>query len=113
MSYFTTDQFANLVVRAVRQYTGVLQSIEIPFPVFAAVSFCGASAYQMKYDLSGTGWQLAGPVRGPVIAFPEVAIQDANADVPAALRPSLDMIWNAFGFAACTMYQSDGTWRGH
>lgn len=109
--YICATTFADVVFNAVRQYVLVMEAIEIPFPVFVAVGLCGSPNYRMKFD-RGVGWQFAGPLNGPVIAIPEVAIQNANADIPTALRPILDMIWNAFGFPECWMYDSGGAWRG-
>jgi hypothetical protein len=32
-----------------------------------------------------------------------VALESLEVDVAACLRPTLDALWNAFGFAACDL----------
>jgi hypothetical protein len=64
----------------------------------------------MKYvPAMGMGWQLTAPLHGNVIAFPEVAIDSADADVLAILRPVLNIAWNAFGFLECDVRFPEGS----
>jgi hypothetical protein len=109
--YIVGAPFANMIVAAARQYLAVLASLEVAFPVYAMLSLCGIGGCSMKYDMGG-GWQLAGPLHGTLIAVPEVAIESAQADVPALLQPIFNIVWNAFGFARCDMYSNAGGWKG-
>jgi hypothetical protein len=44
---------------------------------------------------------------------PEVVIEDMNAetDWPRLLRPAVDAIWNGYGYAYSTNFDSTGAWR--
>src|SRR5262245_17976077 len=43
-----------------------------------------------------------------LVAFPEIYVESFDVDVPAVLRPACDMLWNAFDFLRCDMYDTGG-----
>lgn len=111
--YLMSIQLANMVVAGAKQYLAVQNNLELPFPVFAMLSFCGADGCRMRYtDVSGMGWYQSQPLRGTVIAFPEVALDSSTSDVPRVLRPLLNMVCNGFGLQKSEMYNADGSWKG-
>jgi hypothetical protein len=44
--------------------------------------------------------------------LPEVYFDSFESDVPAAVRPAFNVLWNAFGFLQCDMYDPQGSWKG-
>ena len=58
-------------------------------------------------------WIDAGPLGRELIALPEIYFESFDTDVPALLRPAFNMLWNAFGFLHCDMYDAQGRWKGN
>jgi hypothetical protein len=45
--------------------------------------------------------------------YAEVYIESFESHAPSALRPAINMPWNAFGFLRCDMYDTQGHWSGN
>jgi hypothetical protein len=58
------------------------------------------------------GWIDTDPLGRELVSFPELYIESFDINVPMAMRPLFNVLWNAFGFVACDMYGGDGRWRG-
>ena len=110
-SYITGEIFDQRINAAAQQYLRVLSALEVGFPIFAMVSLIGVRGCYMRYDAGGF-WQSAPPLQENVISLPEVTIDRADASVPTLMRPSLNIVWNGFGFVQSRMYGPDGTWKG-
>jgi len=112
--YVVDMPLGNMVVAGVKQYLSVLDSLDMGFPIFAMLSFCGAKGCRMRYAPGlGGGWYMTPALTNNVIALPEAALDRAEvAAVPVALQPTLNAVWNAFGFARCEMYNATGGWMG-
>jgi hypothetical protein len=41
-----------------------------------------------------------------------VIIKGLDIDVPAGVRPLLNLAWNAFGLPFCPLYNAQGGWMG-
>lgn len=52
------------------------------------------------------------PAREDIAALPQVTIQDLVVPPPTVLRPTFDMVWNAFDFEGSINYDSEGNWVG-
>jgi len=105
--------FANTVVGTVKQYLGVLAAMEAGAPLYVMLSLVGVAGTMLHYgNLGGGAFYPAGPLERDVVLLPEIALDSAADDVPAGLRPALNMLWNGFGVPQCDMYGSDGHWRG-
>ncbi len=51
------------------------------------------------------------PLSEDVLALPEAVFSDFDAVIAAALRPSLDVMWNAFDHERSPNFAPDGTWH--
>ena len=112
-AYIADMPFGNMVVGAAKQYLAVLNDLNLGFPVFAMLSLVSPAGCRMRYGTEfGGGWYDTPPLRGPVSAFPEAVFDSIRADVPALLRPVLNVAWNAFGIGKCSMYNGQGGWKG-
>jgi Putative DNA-binding domain len=112
-AYIVDTVFANMIVAATRQYLAVMKSLDVAFPIFALLSFCNAAGCRMRYttDMSGM-WYNTEPLHENVVAFPEITFDDSAADIPALLRPLLNIVSNAFGLGRSGMYDGQGGWMG-
>jgi len=110
--YFVAAEFTNKVVLAFRQYLSVLQAFDAGLPVYAFLSLCDVAQCFYRYSPDGAGWSDAGPLNREILALPELYINSFRTDVPALMRPVFNMLWNAFGFQQCEMYDGQGVWKG-
>jgi hypothetical protein len=111
-SRFIASDFTNLVVSRVRQYLDVLNSYDMGLPVYIFLSLCSADRVVYRHAPEGMGWSDTRPMGRSVVALPEIQIDSFDVDVPAALRPVFNVLWNAFGFGLCDMYDGQGKFRG-
>lgn len=111
--YFVGPDLTNDVVFGVRQYLEVLKSYETGLPAYIFLSFCGVEKCFYRYSPEGSGyWQKSKPLGREVIAFPEIVVDSFDVDAALVMRPVFNMLWNAFGFGQCDMYDGQGKWRG-
>lgn len=111
-TYFVAAEFANKVVLAIRQYLSVVEAFDAGIPVYVFLSLCNAAHCRYRYSPGGLGWHDTDQLNREIVALPEVRFDNFNADVPLAMRPVFNMLWNAFGFAQCEMYNGQGIWTG-
>lgn len=109
--YFVGAHLATTVIFAIRQYLEVLKSYNAGLPISAFLSLCGVDGCYFR-AAAGPGYDDVGPLRRSAIALPDIAIDNEAANVPALMRPSFNMLWNAFGFLRCDMYDGQGKWTG-
>jgi hypothetical protein len=98
---------ANMIVAGVRQYVDVLANLDAGEPLYAMVSLTGIRGVRMLDGSHFTG----GTCPENVVMLPDVLL-DPAVEVTDALRPALNVLWNAFGAHPCTMYGNDGLWTG-
>jgi hypothetical protein len=110
--YFVAAEFTNKVVIALRQYLSVLEAFDAGLPVYAFLSLCDVGQCYYRYSPDGAGWSDTGPLNREILALPEVHIDNFRTDVPTLMRPVFNVLWNAFGFQQCEMYDGRGVWKG-
>jgi hypothetical protein len=111
--YLSGPMFENTAVSAIRNYVTFIQSIDLGFPVFVFLSFCGMTNCTFRTRTEyGIGYYDAGPLRQDVMALPEATLDSDATDVPTAMKLSFNTVWNAFGFGQSDKYDSQGKWIG-
>jgi hypothetical protein len=111
--YLAGPVFENTAVSAIKNYLMFIKDIDLGFPVFGFLSFCGMKGCVLRTRTEfGAGYYDAGPLRQDVIALPEVNLDSDAADVPIAMRTTFNTVWNAFGFAQSDKYNQQGMWIG-
>jgi hypothetical protein len=109
--YFVGTELANKIMFSVRQLLDTLKSYDVGVPVCIMLSLCGGE-YHFRYAPYGH-WEdkkIGSP--DSTVTFPLVLAQTFDVDVPKLMRPTLNILWNAFGFAGCDMYDGSGKWIG-
>ena len=111
--YFPLGNIANMIVSSVRRYLALQTHYGFDFPTFAIFSFCSSEKLRILLGHPGSSdVQLSDPVGEALVSFPEVIIESAEVDVPNTMRPLLNIVWNAFGWLSCTMFNEKGEWTG-
>jgi hypothetical protein len=111
--YLAGPVFENTAVSAIRNYLTFIKSIDLGFPLFVFLSFCGMKGCVLRARTEfGGGYYAARPLREDVIALPEATLDSDSTDVPAAMRLTFNTVWNAFGFGQSDKYDNRGKWIG-
>lgn len=110
--YFVATEFTNKVVFALRQYLSVLAAFDAGLPAYAFLSLSDVAQCFYRYCPDGVVWSDTGPLNREILTLPELHIDNFSTDVPALMRPVFNMLWNAFGFQQCEMYDEQGVWKG-
>lgn len=111
--YVASIALANMIVGAVRRGVSLQTSYDFPFPTAVMLSLCDARDVSMRLPTEfGSGYYDTQPLGRDTLAVPHVVIDGPKVDIPMALRPMLNAMWNAFGQARCEVYNGQGTWIG-
>lgn len=112
IKYFSGVDLSNKIVGAVRRQISLQKSYGIGFPAFAMISFCNAKDLVLRISPEHMGITHTPPLGEDLVSLPEILIEGDPDSVPTALRPLLDVLWNAFGLPQCDMYGRQGEWLG-
>jgi hypothetical protein len=108
--YFVGHLLAKMVIAAIKQYLGVLESFNAGLPVYAMLSLCNSKNAWLRHSSSFGSYEDCGPLGRTVATFSEVLISSFDVDVPTTMRPVFNMLWNAFGLIQCESYDAEGNW---
>jgi Putative DNA-binding domain len=111
-SRFVGGDFTHLVVRHLQQYLQVAKSYEMGLPIYIFLSLCNATKAAYRHAPEGFGWVETKPLGREIVALPEIYIDDFDVDIPTALRPVFNVLWNAVGLLQCEIYDGQGKLRG-
>lgn len=97
-------------IEATQRYLAALKAFNVPFPVALVMTMGGMKGCGMWIG------HMPFPEENSVIDrdrlfLPEVLIEDYPCDVPRAMRPIFDAVWNACGYERSCNYDNNGVWR--
>jgi|SRR5579863_1095457 len=90
-------------------YVNLLSSLNILGPIFLMVSLLKINGHQ----IAGDGLQMfpTPPFDRDDLILPDVMLETFSADVPSALKPAFDTMWQAFGQDGSSSYDETGKWK--
>lgn len=105
---FTTDEDGNRLapLKAIErwinqylpQYVDCMKDIGVTPPVFMFLSIVGAAGCRAYTDSLLADVMSLLKLTRDLLMLPEVSIEDLSTDLPIAIMPVYDRLWNAFGF---------------
>jgi hypothetical protein len=101
-----TVPFEKTVIASVKRYLGVLRRLEIPLPIFVAITLSHIKGFTLSYFQSSV-------IDRNDLLLPEAFVEDYDAVVETLLRPAFDTVWQACGHEQSLHYDKDGNWRPH
>jgi hypothetical protein len=111
--FLASPIFENTAISAIRNYLMFVKDIDLGFPVFLFLSFCGMKGCMLRTRTEfGGEYYERGPLLQDIIALPEVSLETEAVDPAVAMRPIFNTMWNAFGFAQSDKYDEQGKWIG-
>jgi hypothetical protein len=102
-----------LVKNIIESLTVNLQQLEalgVGEPMVVSLAFLGVEQYSLEtHNEVSRNHGTAAKI--PRFVLPDVLIDGAAWDAKSELRGVFDVLWNAFGFEECTVYNPDGSLR--
>jgi hypothetical protein len=104
-SLLINPDFEEVVMTQALRFLNLQREGGVDPPIVILLTFVGMKGYS---PMLGPGGH---PIDRPILALPEVLIQDYDSDVAALLRPAFDVIWQAMGVRGSPHYGPDGKRR--
>lgn len=97
----------------VKATLAVLRHLSVSPPVAILLSFAGIKGWQMGVrDPYGTRGNRGGFDRDPLLVPELILTTLATDNVPRLLKPLIEAVWNAAGYAHSDYYDQEGNWVG-
>lgn len=100
------------ILKSVKRYLQYQRDVGIVPPIFLTLSLISVKGYEMAVGQSRRLNYDAHRIDRQNLLIPELLIEDYEVDVEAAMKPVLESVWNATGWASNPNYQED-RWVGH
>ncbi len=97
------------VVAAVTQYLSVQKQLGLPLPIFVLVTLVGVKEFTLRTTHSPFEHRTA--IDRDILSLPEVMVEDYDAIVSVAMRPTFDALWQACGYERSFNYSDKGEWN--
>ena len=90
----------------------ILKKLGCGSPVLVGISLIGVRGLTMSVDLNVQLSRGGGEtIERDVLILPEIVVEDLSTPAAPLLKPALDLVWNACGYAASLNFDGTGKWR--
>ncbi|QOJ00192.1 MAG: ATP-binding protein [Phycisphaeraceae bacterium] len=107
--FIASHGYEKRVLEATAGSIRTLTGLGVSFPIVVMLSFLGSQGVSLliKHDDEDSDDQ---PIDRDVVVLPDVVLEEEPTDLPRALRPIFDAVWNACGLPASQNYDEQGNW---
>lgn len=115
--FFFAGQLEEFVIQSVRRSMAFQRDLGVRPPLVCTLSIRapGSRLHPLGHFTAWTVSDLRPGIdsSSELITGPEIVLDDwfEDGDVPRIVRPLLDFVWNAGGWARSTSYDADGEWK--
>jgi len=95
------------LIEGTTRYLRLLDQLAIQPPLFLMLTLLDVGGYRLAVRNGLSDFRL----HRSSLVLPEELLQSLNGDTDTLLRPTLDSLWNAWGYVACGNYAENGHWR--
>ena len=99
-----------VVAPVLGQYLALMESLTVPWPVFAMLSLARAENYKLAKSEHGFTYHVGNPLAQPTIALPEVELLRDPDEALRALRSVFDILWQTFGEPRSPRFDEHGNY---
>jgi hypothetical protein len=107
------DNIDSDLIDAVWMYCCALHALKVPLPLIVSTTFVGVDGYRIRTRSYNAP---TGLIDEESFSASEIEINDWSGLKPHVMallmKPILDELWNAAGFAHSMSYDASGAWRG-
>jgi hypothetical protein len=103
--------FEQRLVKGLEDVIALTQFLQVdpPLVVFATLLGFGGSYVSTGDPLADLSDRF--PIRQEIVNLPDVLVEDFDADLPTALRPLMDALWQAGSWWESRSFDADGNWK--
>ena len=105
-----SEWYEREIIHAASTYTNNLLQSSITLPFYIFVSLINMQNFKLGVS-SYTTFATSHTLGRERATFPEAVIEDMENDLYQQLRPTFDIIWNAFGYERSFNYDDEGNWN--
>ncbi|MDM5360423.1 ATP-binding protein [Peribacillus sp. ACCC06369] len=99
--HLTINTIERELVKAVERYIEINKLLNIQPPFVLMVCLIGVKGYTIMDSA---------PIDREFLIIPEIIVDSLDKNIPQAMKPIFDAIWNSTGWAYSTNYE-DGNWK--
>jgi hypothetical protein len=101
------------LIQGLRDYLRLEQALGVSAPLVVMLSLLGVKGYTIYVDEFRyvTGRPEQHIIDRDRLVVPDVLVEDLGADPAQVLKPCLNAVWNACGYAGSLNYTEDGEWK--
>lgn len=108
-AFIASVAYEKYTIEAIKNYFNGYKSLGIEAPAVISMTLLGCKGAYMWTDFStGLDYQ---PIDRDVAILPEVQVGSFDEEVPTAMKPIFDAVWNACGHPRSYNYTENGTWN--
>lgn len=105
--------YERTILEGTWRYMQTLGQLDISYPMAVMLTLLGVRGACMAVDRSRFRAQVF-PIDREVVRLPDVLFDSLPTNLPQALKPMFDAVWNACGIARSLNYDDKGNWSaGH
>ena len=105
-----STSFEDRCLNYTAKYLAILQDLGVHPPVYVFITLLGAKGRWLATRKGFDDPIERYPIGQEVVMLPEVVVYDYSVPIQPALRPSLDVVWNACGYPRSPNFAADGSW---
>jgi len=102
--------FESEIIKGVSVYLTTQKQMTVSPPISLMVSLLGVSGYIMAVNSQLQRRRNSFPIDRDTLILPETIFESYPSDIPRALRPTFDAVWNATGWDKSYSYNDQGEW---
>lgn len=99
------------LVLAFQRNLALLRVLELQPPVFVMLTLLGVKDYIVVPRRITHFPRGIFPIDQRDLFLPELIVEDYNVQIPVALKPAFDAIWQASGYQSSMYYDQQGKWK--
>jgi hypothetical protein len=107
--FIASVAYEQYLIEAIRNYFKGYKALGIEAPLIISIVLLGCEgAYLYVSNSFGREWQ---PIDRKVAILPEIQVGSLDVDIPKAMKPIFDAVWNACGYPHSDNYDDKGNWN--
>jgi Putative DNA-binding domain len=100
------------IFETVSEYLQLFARLSVRPPISVLISFLGVKGFAVHPETARRQWsRLGSKIEVDQVLLPDVLLQELSDDPMVALKPALDVLWQAAGWQSDMNYRDGKTWN--
>jgi hypothetical protein len=108
--FIASIAYERYLIEATQSYLRGLNTLSVTPPISISMGLLGCKESYMYVNPRQRphDWH---PIDRDTVILPDIVVDSFDLDVPQAMKPMFDAVWNACGFSRSLNYDQDGKWN--